>query len=213
MEKKTDFKALSGKAKAGYIWDYYKWPILVAVAVAALVIYFIHHYATYREPILNVIMINCNDSISADASGFDEFLTDHGYDPKNQPVSLTSSLHFSDSEYSMSYNDQQVLTMLIAAGGQDLFFGTGDVFLEYANQGALIDLSAVLSEELLEKYKDHLIYSTDGGEASSYPCAIELTDNEWVKKNNYYDTCYFGIFYQSEHSDAALQFAEFLLDQ
>lgn len=212
MEKKTDFKALSGKAKAGYIWDYYKWHIIVAAALAAFVFYLIHHYATYREPILNVIMINCNDSITADASGFDEFLTDYGYNTKNQPVSLTSSLRFSDSEYSMSYNDTQVLTMLIAAGGQDLFFGTGDVFLEYADQGALIDLSTILSEELLEKYKDHLIYSTDGGEAASYPCAIELIDNEWVKKNHYYDTCYFGIFYQSEHLDTALQFAEFLLN-
>ena len=28
MEKKTDFKALSNKAKVQYIWDYYKLHIL-----------------------------------------------------------------------------------------------------------------------------------------------------------------------------------------
>lgn len=213
MEKKTDFKTLSGKAKVGYIWDYYKWPILVAVIVVSFVISLIHHYATYREPILNIIMINCKDSIAADDSGFDEFLTEYGYNPRNQPVSLSSSLQFPDSEYSTSYNDYQVLTMMIAAGGQDLFFGTGDIFLDYAKQGALTDLSTVLPEELLEKYSDHLIYSTDGGEAEPYPCAVELTDNAWAQKNNYYDTFYFGIFYQAGHPDTAVQFAEFLLNQ
>ena len=74
MEKKTDFKALSGKAKVQYIWDYYRLRILVIVLVAAFVIYLIYHYATYRDPLLNVIMINVNDSMSADAGGFDEFL-------------------------------------------------------------------------------------------------------------------------------------------
>lgn len=211
MEKKTDFKALSNKTKAQYVWDYYKWPIVITVAIVSFVIYMIYHYATYREPFLNVIMINCNDSISANADGFDEFLTEYGYDPKESPVFLSSSLHFSEGEYSMSYNDYQVLTMMIAAGDQDLFFGTGDVFTDYAEQGALIDLSTVLPAELLEQYKDSLLYSTDGGEVASYPCAIELTDNTWLKKNNYYDTCYFGIFYQNHNLEASVQFAEFLL--
>lgn len=212
MEKKTDFKALSSKAKVQYIWDYYKWPILAVIVAVIFVIYLIYHYVTYRDPLLNVIMINCNDSISADDSGFDEFLTKYGYDPDDFPVSLSSSLQFSDGEYSLSYNDSQALTLMIAAGGQDLFFGTGDVYLDYADQGALIDLSTVLSEDLLERYKDSLIYSTDDGQVDAYPCAIELTDNAWVKKYNYYDTCYFGIFYQNENLDAAVQFAEFLLN-
>lgn len=212
MEKKTDFKALSNKAKVQYIWDYYKWPILAVIVAVIFVIYLIYHYVTYRDPLLNVIMINCSDSISADDSGFDEFLTKYGYDPDDFPVSLSSSLQFSDGEYSLSYNDSQALTLMIAAGGQDLFFGTGDVYLDYADQGALIDLSTVLSEDLLERYKDSLIYSTDDGQVDAYPCAIELTDNAWVKKYNYYDTCYFGIFYQNENLDAAVQFAEFLLN-
>ena len=71
MEKKTDFKALSSKAKVQYIWDYYKWPILAVIVAVIFVIYLIYHYVTYRDPLLNVIMINCNDSISADDSGFD----------------------------------------------------------------------------------------------------------------------------------------------
>lgn len=211
MEKKTDFKSLSNKAKVQYIWDYYRWPIILVIIAVGFVGSIIHHYATYRDPLLNIIMINCQDPYGADDAGYDEFLAAYGYDAKENPISLLSSLHFSDGEYSLSYNDYQVLTTMIAAGNQDLFLGTGDVFLDYAEQGALLDLSTMLPANILEKYEDHLIYSTDAGESEPYPCAIELTDNEWIQKNNYYDTCYFGIFYQNQNPDACRQFAEFLL--
>ena len=95
MEKKADFHSLSRKAKVQYVWDYYKWPIAAAIAALCFVIYLIYHYATYRDPLLNVIMMNCNDSITADSKGFDEFLEACGYDPKEDSVSLTSSLQFS----------------------------------------------------------------------------------------------------------------------
>ena len=90
MEKKADFHSLSRKAKVQYVWDYYKWPIAAAIAALCFVIYLIYHYATYRDPLLNVIMMNCNDSITADSKGFDEFLEACGYDPKEDSVSLTS---------------------------------------------------------------------------------------------------------------------------
>ena len=60
MEKKADFHSLSRKAKVQYVWDYYKWPIAAAIAALCFVIYLIYHYATYRDPLLNVIMMNCS---------------------------------------------------------------------------------------------------------------------------------------------------------
>ena len=214
MEKKTDIKSLSNKAKVQYIWDYYKFPILGTIVGVSIVIFLIHHFVTYRDPLLNVIMTNCNDPYGVDESGFDEFMDKYGYsEDKNNYVSLTATLQFREgADYTESYNEHYVLTTKVAAGNQDLFFGTGEVFLSYAEDGALIDLSMVLSEELLEKYKDNLIYSTDCGEVASYPCAIEITDNEWLKKNNYYDTCYFGIFYDNQGIEPCKQFAEFLLE-
>ena len=66
--------------------------------------------------------------------------------------------------------------------------------------------------DVLEKYKDHLIYSTDDGESESYPCAIELTDNQWIQKYGIYDSCYFGVFSRSEQKDYYTKFADFLLN-
>lgn len=216
MEAKTNFKELSSKAKIGYVWDYYKWHIIITITVVSFIIYMIYHYATYRDPLLSVIMINTNDTYNASMDGFDEFQEAYGYDSKEYPISLTSNFYFPEDENSeaaaLSYTDHQTLATMVAAGSGDIFFGTGEVYLSYAEQGALLDLSTILSPELLEKYKDNLLYATDEGEADPYPCAIELTDNTWLAKYNYYDTCYFGIFYQTKNPDASLEFAEFLLN-
>lgn len=212
MEKKTDFKALTPKAKIQYVWDYYKWIIFAVLLAAAFIIYIVYYKVTYRTPLLNVIMFNCNDPIYADDSGFDEFLSEYGYDPKEAPISLSSTFQIADDEQPMPGSGYEALAVMIAAGDQDLFFGTGDIYLNYAEQGALTDLSAVLPSEVLERYQDSLIYSTDDGQTDPYPCAIELTDNAWLQKYNYYDTCYFGIFSRNQNLDAALQFAEFLLN-
>lgn len=212
MEKKTDFRSLSNKAKVGYIWDYYRWPIVITIAIAAFVISLAYHYISYKEPLLNVIMFNTLNSYNSTDEGFNEFLEEYGYDPVEQPVSLSSNLIIQDDNPSASYQDYQALTMMVAAGGQDLFFGTGNTFMSYASQGAFIDLRTVLSEETLDAYKDQLIYITDEGSTEPYPCAVNLKNNEWLSKNGYYNECYFGIFFNSEHLDTDKQFAEFLLN-
>ncbi len=216
MEKKTDFKALSSKAKVQYIWDYYRLHILSVIVIGGIVIGLTYHFVSYRKPILSVIMINVQTtSENADAS-FDEFSDTAGYDKKQQPIDVSTNLQFpesSDAASASSYEDYMVLSTMVGAGGQDLFFGTGDTFLDYANEGACLDLRTYISDDVLEKYKDHLIYSTDDGESESYPCAIELTDNAWIKKYGIYDgTCYFGVFSRSEQKDYYTRFADFLLN-
>ena len=213
MEKKTDFKALSNKAKVQYIWDYYKLHILFGGVIAAIVIGLGYHFITYRKPVLSVIMINVQTTSENAEAAFDEFSDATGYDKKQQPIDVSANLQFSDDPNATTdYNDYMVLSTMIGAGGEDLFFGTGSVYTDYAEEGALMDLRTYVSDDVLEKYKDHLIYSTDDGESESYPCAIELTDNQWIQKYGIYDSRYFGVFSRSEQKDYYTKFADFLLN-
>lgn len=210
MEKKTDFKALSNKAKVEYIWDYYRFPILATIGIGAAAIYMIHHYVTYQEPLLNVLMVNTPAYIDATTDGFEEFFDAYDYESFPDAVSLISNLQFYDNER-VNYENVQALSTVIGAGGQDLFFGTGDVFNYYAGSGALTDLSTVLSKDILNQYEDQLIYCDEDGTVDPYPCAVSLSDNEWLTKYGYYDECCFGIFYSSPNPEIAADFAEFLL--
>lgn len=215
MEKKPDLKAMPPKKKVEYIWDYYRWHIIITIAVVAAVISLIHHYVTYVDPLLNVIMINSYADMNYDIhDGFQEFFDQQGCElDVEDAVSISSNLYFTEEDTEgTNYQYMQVLMAMIAAGDQDLFFGTGDIYLSYAEEGVLMDLSTLLSEETLEKYEDCLIYSTDNGESDSYPCAIELTDNEWVKNNGYYGGCYFGVFVNNANQERAVDFAEYLLN-
>ena len=214
MEKKPDFKAMPTKKKIGYVWDYYRWHIIAAICTAAFLISTIIHFVTYRDPLLNVIMINCSAPYNTEHSGFDEFMSSRGYDTDPALISVISNLYFSDDAEPMSAMQQyQVLSTLIGAGGQDLFFGTGAAFNAYADQGALLDLSTVLPEDLLARYADSLIYSTDDGTVDAYPCAIGLSGHPWLKDNNYYyGPCSFGIFAAAANPGTAAEFVRFLLE-
>ena len=136
MEKKTDFKALSNKAKVQYIWDYYKLHILFGGVIAAIVIGLGYHFITYRKPVLSVIMINVQTTSENAEAAFDEFSDATGYDKKQQPIDVSANLQFSDDPNATTdYNDYMVLSTMIGAGGEDLFFGTGSVYTDYAEKG------------------------------------------------------------------------------
>ncbi len=212
MEKKPDFKAMSAKTKISYIWDYYRWHIIASIGTVALIVSVIVHFVTYKEPVLNIIMINCANPYNAN-SGFDAFLAEEGYENDPSLIALSSNLYFSDDSGPMSsMQAYQALAAMIAAGGQDLFFGTGEIFDAYADQGTFADLSVLLPEDLLDTCADSLIYSTNDGTTEAYPCAIEITENKWLSENNYYyGTCRLGILAGYAHPETAVQFVRFLL--
>lgn len=211
MEQKTDFKALSTKAKLEYIWDYYKAPFIIIGAIILVIASIGYQYITYEPPIFNVIMFNCNHAVDTTATGFYDFLEEKGIEHTDTSVSLTSTLNFTENSSTTMY-DRQTLTMLLYSGGQDILIGTGDVYLDYVEQNVLMDLRDILSSETMEKYKDSLIYSTDEETGETYPCAIELKNNSWLEKYDYYnDSCYFGIPYGAGNLELATQFAEYLL--
>ena len=190
MEKRQILKALSSKAKVQYIWDYYKLHILFGGVIAAIVIGLGYHFITYRKPVLSVIMINVQTTSENAEAAFDEFSDATGYDKKQQPIDVSANLQFSDDPNATTdYNDYMGVP-LRGAGGPAVVSGTGCTDYDDEEESALMDLRTYVSDDVLEKYKDHLIYSTDDGESESYPCAIELTDNQWIQKYGIYDSCY-----------------------
>ncbi len=212
MEKKTDFRSLSTKAKIDYVWDYYRWPFIIIGAVIIVVATFAYEFASYEAPLLNVVMINCNKAVDTTAEGYYDFLDEISHPHSDSAVSLTSTLNFDENNLSTTMYDRQTLTTLLYAGDTDLFLGTGDVYLQYVSQGVLSDLTKLLTPETLKAYEDSLLYCTDEETNETYPCAIELKDNKWVKKYNYYDSCYFGIPWRAPNTELATEFAEYLLN-
>ena len=214
MEKKADFKTMSKKKIIEHIWEYYRWHIIVSIAVVAGLSSLIYHFATYVEPSFNVVMLNCYNALNDNSnSAFEPFLEQQGIDvPAKDAVELNSNLYFlEDDSEGTNYMYLQKLIALVAAGGQDVFLGNGEIFSAYTREGALMDLSTVFSEEFLENYE--LVYTTDAGTSEKYPCAITIRENKWLTDNGYYfsDHCNIGIFENNAHLDTAIAFVEYML--
>ena len=159
MEKKTAFKDLSRKAKVQYIWDYYRWHIVAAICLVAFAISMIVHYASYRESVLD------------EQEGF----------TKKEEVTVDTSITFSDDDnYSTNYYSDQKLTLKLSVGGADVLFAPEFVFQQYADAGSLMPLTDYLTADELEQYKDMIVYATDSETGETFPCGLELNDNQWL---------------------------------
>ena len=58
MEQIKSFKEMTWKERFSQIWEYYRIPIFVGIAIFAVVFSLIKHFVTYQEPILNLAMVN-----------------------------------------------------------------------------------------------------------------------------------------------------------
>lgn len=76
----------------GFIWDYYKWFIIVGVIVIAALIGTISHFASYQEAVVQIALVNC-DTAKMEEEGepdFSDFMEKYGYDTKKEKVSLNT---------------------------------------------------------------------------------------------------------------------------
>lgn len=212
-ERKNVFKSLSRSAKAQYIWDYYRWHILVTVIAAAAVVSLIAHYATYKETVLDVIMVNIADPYSDYATAADEFFTQKGFSAESEKITFDTSIIYSgDDTYSTNYYSDESLTLKLSFGGADILFAPEFVYSQYADAGNLLPLSEFLTEDELEQYADILVYATDSETNEEVACGVELKDNDWLNRNGFYeDAVCFGVAYGASNHENAVDFFRYVL--
>lgn len=201
MEAKPDLKAMTGKERASYIWDYYKLHILSGLVVFIIAVIVIFQIATYKDSALNILMVDSYNPYGEEPEGISEFFKQEGLDGAKQKISV---------EFLFS-GDKMELSMKLTVGETDVFIAPDTLYNEYALSGCMADLTDYFTAEELEQYGDLLYYTTDSETNESYPCGILLTDNPWIIANGYGNiTCCFGITHNSESAVAA-DFLRFVL--
>lgn len=214
MEKKTNIRELNNKQKIQYIWDYYRWPIVIVIAVIFFLGSLIMHYVTYKEPALDIIMVNSNMVYAEEFPEFDNFYELAGLDPVEIPLAIDTSISFSTPESPVSdYYNTQNLSLRVAVGGNDIIFAPETIYDYYAASGSFLDLSTALSEEELEKYADILVYTTDEETGATYPCGVKLSeDNLLLEKNYYSNPCCLGLFVNTDTPELSLDFFNYIME-
>ena len=164
----------------------------IVLVLAIIIISLIHHYATLKESVLDLLFLNATNTYENPA-GFDEFLTEQGFDMDKQTITLTTSLSFplEEGSFQSDYYSTQALAAMFAAGDLDVFAAPKQIYNDFASAGYVADLRFLFTEEELAPYQDILIYTTDAETGETFPSAFDLTGNRWLSKYAYYSDGYY----------------------
>ncbi len=229
------------KVKAAYVWDYYKWYIIVGILVIVGLVSYIHSLVTRKDVLLNGILLNVYQT-EADSNGLAEgFYELQNIDTKEEEINLNSSLFYS-KDSTQSYQTLQVLMTWVSAEQID-FISCSDVetMTDLAYRGYFADLSETLNPVDYEKYKDLFYYmdedvynkrreAADTGNdieaiqipdptkpeemKTPIPVSIRVTDSALMRKayGAHDEELVFGISSNAPNMDMTLKFLDYIME-
>ena len=220
-EPKTErekLKELHGTDKVWYLVQYYGLQTVVALAVIGILAFLIVHYVTQKDTALEIMAVNAiqsEDNPAGDSGYYNGFLKENGLDPDKSEVLVSSNLGASANENDgASAESIQMIQSRFMTQSVDVFFADYDFFYSLGEFDYLADIREYLPEELLEKYKDDLVYVKSTETGKKYPIGLKLEKNAWVKETGWYpDTCVVGLAEGLKNKDLAGKFiAENILE-
>ncbi|GEM_PF-887563 len=202
MEKdpKEQFQSLTPKKRIGYIWDYYKLPIIIGLIFLYIGGYLIFRTVTKKDTYLYAASINVSFGNEIKKDLTDGFMKDAGIDPRHKQVFFTGSLVLgsekeSDSQY--SYASRMKIVAMVETQELDTVIMSKSAYDLMESSGYLADLSGVadLKEGGLTSAQDALVLTGNGG----------IFKDSGIK-----DDLYLGIIVNTKRRSAAEQYLRYL---
>lgn len=159
-ERKAILKNGTIKQKISYIWDYYKWHIMIPLIVVIALISYIVNIVTRPDIILNGVMLNVYnmESQASPAELLEDFYKEQEIDSKEEEINLNSNLYYSVDDLNTNYQSMQVLMAWLSADQLDFITGDAASLNDLAYKDYFTDLRDYLSDEQLEKYEPYFLY-------------------------------------------------------
>lgn len=220
------------RAKAEYIWQYYKLWIIGILSFLFLTGYLVLHRLTV--PLDNwfyITFANTYAETGADSPLWRDFVHYSGFDPEEKNVYFNTNCYFDPASdaYNVYYT---YFVAYVEAGTLDAITMERDDLIALGQRGRLLDLSRPEAARIAEKYADRFLYAvplesladtaagleTPSGAgtvsdtaAQSVPIGIDLSDTPLVYEYHVYSNpCALGISANCPHMDAVERFLDYL---
>ena len=155
-EEKTKFSDLSGKKKAQFIWDYYRWWIIGGVIAIIVLSVFIHDWRENSKPTyLYAEMLNTYFGVDKSNTLYDDYVREAGVDLSKEQVIIGTDTFLDVDNYDttmIAY--QQRLVANYAAQAIDVVIGPKKIIEGPANCDSYADLSKTLPPDLIDELED-----------------------------------------------------------
>lgn len=173
--EQTRFSELSGKKKAEYIWDYYKWWFIGGLIVIILAFNFVRDWRENSKPAyLYVEMLNTYLGYDKSNTVYDDFVREADIDLSQERLSIGMETTLKNDVYDTTMIAfQERLVANYAAGMLDVLIGPKAIMEGAANCGAYARFDEVVPKDLMDELidRDYELYYFD-------PSKDEIEDYE-----------------------------------
>ena len=158
-QEREKLKGLSSKEKAGYFVEYYKWHVIIIVALAVWVGITIHQAVTTPDVYLCGVLFNSSDLLAEEEiQGIvDGFSQEEGLDSGKETLLLHTNLTYFEREgfASSNYESMEILSTWILAGEVDFIIADANLMNRLAEGKYLLELPASFDNR--KKVSDYLL--------------------------------------------------------
>ena len=157
-EERAAIRHGTPKQKFLYFCTYYGWATIAVILITAFIGYLTFIIVSKKDQVFFAAVLNSTAMESADDYSR-SFLEYTGYDPKKYAAEFDNTMYMSFSSYDeTSSTSSDKLTVYMAARQLDVIIAGDELYEHYANAGTFCDLTDILSEEQIEKYKPYFYY-------------------------------------------------------
>lgn len=202
------------KGRLKYFAHYYKWHVIIALIVILFFGSSIYDIVTRKDTALQVLMVNGFPNVESKEIMLD-FEKNIEINTKKEETLMDTSFYINtESPTLFDEQNSEKLFVMASAGVIDVVLADEDYFLSMAENGFLLDLSTILTEEQMEQYADRALYydSPNNYAEGEEFVGIEITNSPKIIETQSYpnDKAYFCMIMNAPNIENSLAFLEYL---
>lgn len=196
INAKKQFAQMPMKKKIGYIYDYYKWYIILAIIFVIILGSSLHRYFTQKETILYLAFVNVSIGEDLEEKLKDNYFEYVNEDSQKEEIEIYKNLYVSDDpsdeNHQFAYASRMKTLASINAKQLDLVLLNKEAYEIFLKSEYLLDLSTILKDQTQETY------------------SLIANDMPIFKNAGFNDTLYIGVIANSPRLDRIKSYIDYL---
>ncbi len=201
------------KEKIEYFQEYYlKTTILIVIAVI-FVVYLAYSILTAPSDTAFAAFFYNNTGDPSSTELIDGFTAYMNIDTEKHEAYIDATMNYAPDNNSYdAYVSLEKSMAVITTGELDIVVGDTDTLDYFARGECLLDITAVLPDDLLTQFADKLYYAKSGENGERIPIGVYVTDSPKLNQYFYYvdKEPILGIVINSDNIDNATAFLRYI---
>lgn len=212
-EQNAKLKNASFGEKLGYFKEYYLKTTLVVIIAAIFIGYIAYSMITAPSETAFAAFFYNDTGDSSNTGLIDGFVEYLNLDTKEYDAYIdTTMIYDPDSSDINAYMSVEKALAVISTNELDVIIGDTNTADYFARSECLHDITTILPDDLLAKFKDKLYYAKSGENEELIPVGIYVTDSPKLNEYYYYvdKEPIMGFIINSNSLDNAIEFLRYI---